>query len=230
MNRRGFIVNALTTIAPLTIPKALPLRDPAAPARPPRPLPPCPPNHPAHAPAVLALQEALDALDALRDGCCGDGLLCAVCLDADGIAVPLGLTHSLLESELVGGRLGLPSAPAATPAGADKERCVLALYEALDALLDMSAFHCIGESCDVCQDADRGLYGVRLGLDLIGCVFVSTSAVWERARRSAVGKVDRLRRVRAAGGRWQPHAWNEHRGAEEELRSLSEVVRLMGGV
>ncbi|HVS40142.1 MAG TPA: hypothetical protein VMS17_31580 [Gemmataceae bacterium] len=200
------------------------IQPPRRPDPPVRRPPPMPDSHPAHAPAVAALRTALRSLESLQECCCGDAdALCSICLDADGLSLPLGMAAGLLESELCGDWSAIekqkqqPSAPA--DAATAREAALLALYDALDALLDLSAFHFPEEEESVGVVADQAVYAVRLGLDLIGAAAAWTPARIERHRLSAVRKIERRRHVDAEGGGcWLPHAESEHRGAEEDLR------------
>ncbi|HKI30296.1 MAG TPA: hypothetical protein VKA46_00290 [Gemmataceae bacterium] len=188
--------------------------------------------------ALIALYALDAALGRLTREHCLDGVGgCDVCNDADGLRHVLCYTTSALEGQIIvpdaweshdalrdEGR-ARAAAAAGGPAGL---ACVLALYDGLDALLDLTAGHCEDGDCYVCDDADGLVHHVRAGIDLIGgglrLMPPMLRAVLERELRSAERKLARVAACEAEGGQQLPHSAWEQGGAEREAASCRQML------
>ena len=174
--------------------------------------------------AIVALDALEAALERLIDEHCDEGVAgCDVCADADGLRYVLGHGISALAGEV------LP------PDGWDAldDRCeearagcadvppglavVLALFDGLDALLDLAYGHCPSQDCLVCTDADGLIHHVRAVIERItGGLPCSVAAVERALQRELVTEERKVTRP-AAGGAPRPHAARERQGAPEKI-------------
>jgi hypothetical protein len=158
-----------------------------------------------------------------------------VAADADGLrsVVAFGevaLTGQVIEPDdfdMKGRRL---AARRAVLDGPPHVAALLAMHDALDALLDMTEDHCPRWECLACQDADVTVHHVAAGIDLIGGAFRRTADVV--VRRQLVTEERKLARLlarEAAGGGMMPHTGRAHAGAAEEAAHCRTLLAILSG-
>ncbi len=192
-------------------------------------------------PLLLAVLTAAAAADAaldrfLDEHCAGPLSACDVCADAAGCQVAVWRVTRDLEGDVVGRadfeprHVAARRPNAALPAHA---AALVAMYDLLDALLDLTAGHCGDGSCGVCIDSDNAVYHVRVGLELLGCQgaggLAAHLAVEERELLSARRKVARQRTVEAAGAPFMPFSGREHRHAAEDAGAIRTGIAVLRG-
>ena len=185
--------------------------------------------------AILALEAADASLDRLLDEHCEDGVAgCDLCGVADGLLWIVGFGMTALDGQVIEPAAFEPfderrkaarraALAPDVPAGL---ACVLALHDALDALLDLVDGHCPREDCHVCTDADVLIHHVRAGIDLIGGGLTLGLPAFERELLTARRKVAR---ARDGKGGSMPHAASEQTGAEGLVKSLERLLHKIQG-
>jgi hypothetical protein len=152
---------------------------------------------------------------------------------ADGLAFVLNFGRMPFEGELAcswsdryeAARHAAARAHGDRPAGV---ACLLALYDALDALLDFTSpvggHDCQGGCCP-CEHSDAVTYHVRSGIDLLATNDVPPSAaVTERAILSAERSRDRARAYERSEWDFPPHSAREHADPAEQVENLRRLL------
>jgi hypothetical protein len=181
-------------------------------------------NHGLTCAAIIALDVLDAALARLIATHCDDGVGgCDICTDADGLRFILGYGTCSLDGQVIPPDDWDPledrrrNAVAQTDMSDPPLACILALYDALDALLALVDGHCPRGGCCVCIDADGLIHHVRAGLDLIGGALSLRTPALERELASA--------RFRIGLNGWSmPHADRECGGTEDNIALLEQML------
>jgi hypothetical protein len=189
-------------------------------------------NHPLVLDAFVAVTGAIAALERLDREHCTDAY-CDACLDADAFAYTFVSLFGTLDSETIHTddfcarvrRAESPDTSLAPLPGA-----VVALYDLLDALYDLTAGHPAGGWCWPCEMADRGAYLAESAVCMLEGELLAEAdddgwlAVRERELLSDRRKVERARVAEAAGVELPRHTARHHAVTEDDIASLEESI------
>ncbi len=106
------------------------------------------------------------------------------------------------------------------------EGLILALHDALDAMLDMTHEHCEHFDCEPCQDIDKVVRPIRNAITLFAnnIVTVITPAIANRELLTTTRKLERIAANPLDSGGWMIQSLAEHQNADLERAQFRVAV------